>query len=488
VGFTDNINEDFKKLERIWRRTMKMFKKSTLLMVMLLAAVSLLVVACGGGAAPAAAPAEEGAALAEEAAAPSGDAVEITYALWDSAQQPAYEACAAEFQKEHPNIGVKVEQSGWDDYWSTIQTGMVAGNAPDVFTNHLAKYPEFASKNQIVDIQPLVERDSVPTDIYIGDLAELLTRDGKRYGLPKDWDTVAIFYNKGMFEEAGIDPAVMEDWTWNPQDGGTFEETIAQLTIDANGNNALSPDFDKDNVEQYGFIHQGQGNGYGQTQWSFLAAANGFQYQDELWGTQFHYDDPKLAETLEWYHGLMEKGLAPSFSDVSSLGGAALFQSGKGAMTSDGSWNIKNYIDNSNFEVGFGLLPVGPEGRKSMFNGLADSIYVGTEHQEEAWEWVKFLASPTCQNIVGDYAVVFPAIDTAVDKALAAHEAKGADVSAFTEEALDPNGTFLFPVADNASEISTIMQQVEENIYLGQTDDVAGALKTANDEVNALFE
>jgi hypothetical protein len=71
---------------------------------------------------------------------------------------------------------------------------------------------------------------------------------------------------------------------------------------------------------------------------------------------------------------------------------------------------------------------------------------------------------------------------------LAAHEAKGADVSAFTEEALDPNGTFLFPVADNASEISTIMQQVEENIYLGQTDDVAGALKTANDEVNALFE
>ena len=468
---------------------MKTFKKTTLLMVMLLAGVSLLVAACGGGAAPeAAAPAEEGAAPAEEAAAPSGDAAEIRYALWDSAQQPAYEACAAEFAKTNPNISIKVEQSGWDDYWSSIQTGMVAGNAPDVFTNHLAKYPEFAAKNQIVDIQPLVERDSVPTDIYIGDLAELWTREGKRYGLPKDWDTVAIFYNKSMLEEAGVDPAVMKDWTWNPQDGGTFEETIAKLTLDENGNNGLSPDFDKTKVKQYGFIHQGQGNGYGQTQWSFLSASLGFKFQDEIWGTKFHYDDPKLAETLEWYAGLMERGLAPAYPDVKSLGGAALFQASKGAMTSDGSWNIKNYIDNSNFEVGFGLLPVGPEGRKSMFNGLADSIYVGSKNQEAAWEWVKFLGSPTCQDIVGSYAVVFPAVQSGVDKALEAHTAKGADVSAFTEEALDPNGTFLFPVADNASEISTIMQQVEENIYLGQTSDVAGALKTANDEVNALFQ
>jgi multiple sugar transport system substrate-binding protein len=123
-----------------------------------------------------------------------------------------------------------------------------------------------------------------------------------------------------------------------------------------------------------------------------------------------------------------------------------------------------------------------------MFNGLADSIYVGSEHQEEAWEWVKFLASPACQDIVGEYAVVFPAIESGVDKALAAHEENGADVSAFTEEALDPDGTFLFPVTDNASEISTLMRQVEEEIYLDQVDDVQAHLEEANQEVNALFQ
>ncbi len=458
-----------------------------LVLTSILAILSLTLAACGGSAAPA--PAQSAAEKpAASAAAPSGQAVEIRYGLWDSAQQPAYEACAAEFTKQNPNITIKIEQNGWDDYWSGIQTGMVAGNAPDVFTNHLAKYPEFASKGQIINIQPLVDRDKVPTDIYIGDLADLWTRDGKRYGLPKDWDTIAVFYNNKMLEDAGVDPKVMEDWTWNPQDGGTFEETIAKLTIDENGNNGLSPDFDKTKVKQYGFIHQGQGSGKGQTQWSFLAASTGFKYQDEVWGTQFHYDDSRLAETLTWYKNLMDKGFAPPYADVNSLGPSAMFQAGKGAMTSDGSWMISNYVNNSNFEVGFGLLPVGPEGRKSMFNGLADSIFVGTKHQEEAWQWVKFLASPTCENIVGSYAVVFPAIQSGVDKALAAHKEKGLDVSAFTKEALDPNGTFLFPVADHDSEINTIMTQTEEKIYLGQTTDVAAALKQANDEVNALFK
>ncbi|MCK6627776.1 MAG: sugar ABC transporter substrate-binding protein [Anaerolineae bacterium] len=465
---------------------MKMHKRF-IVIITLLAAVSLVLAACGGAAAPESG-SGEAAGSSGEAAAPSNEAVEIRYALWDSAQQPAYEACAVEFQKGKPNIKVKIEQSGWDDYWSGIQTGMVAGNAPDVFTNHLAKYPEFAAKNQIVDIQPLVERDKVPTDIYIGELAELWTREGKRYGLPKDWDTIAIFYNRKMLADAGIDPKVMEDWTWNPKDGGTFEETIAKLTLDENGNNGLSPDFDKTKVKQYGFIHQGQGSGYGQTQWSFLAASIGFKFQDELWGTKFHYDDPRLAETLAWYAGLMQKGYAPAYPDVKSLGGGAMFQAGKGAMTSEGSWNIANYVKNSDFEIGFGLLPVGSEGRKSMFNGLADSIFVGSKHQEEAWEWIKFMASPACQNIVGGYAVVFPAIQSGVDKALEAHKKNGLDVSAFTTEALDPNGTFLFPVADHASEISTIMTQVEEKIYLGETTDVAAALKAANDEVNALFQ
>ena len=475
---------------------MKNMRRYLLLVGLLL--LGLLLVACGGeteggdeggAAATSESGGEEAASGGEESGEveAAADAVTIRYSLWDSGQQPAYEACAAAFTAANPNIIVTVEQFGWDDYWNSIQTGFVSGDAPDVFTDHLAKFPEFAVKEQIMDIQPFVEADGVDLDQYITGLADLWVREGKRYGLPKDWDTIAVVYNKEMLDAAGIDPAVMEDWSWNPVDGGTFEETVAMLTLDANGNNGLSPEFDKENVVQYGFIHQGAGGFSGQTQWSHFAASNGFQFTDGPWTTQYYYDDPALAETLDWYVSLIEKGFAPGLADVTSLGPQQLIISGQGAMTTDGSWQIGIYVDNSTFEVGFGKLPVGPAGRKSMFNGLADSIYIGTEHPEAAWEWVKFAASPECANIVGDSGVVFPAIQSGVERTLAVRDGQGIDVSAFTEEALDPEGTFLFPITDNGAEISAIMDPVMDSIVLGEVD-AATALQEANEQVNALFE
>ena len=412
--------------------------------------------------------------------------VTLRYSLWDANQLPAYEVCAEKFTELNPNISVEIEQSGWGDYWPDLQTAFVAGTAPDVFTNNISKLPEFVSKGQVVDIQPLVERDGVTTDQYIGELAALWAKDDARYGFPKDWDTVTVFYNKAMLDAAGIDPAIMEDWTWNPGDGGTFEEVIAQLTLDANGNNGLSPDFDPENVVQYGFIPEGS-DAYGHTQWSHYAVSNGWYYNDGPWSSRYYYDAPAFIEAVQWYADLaVENGYAPPFEEVSGLGSNAVFAAGKGALTTDGSWMINWYNDNTDFEIGFGKLPIGPEGRKTMFNGISDTIWVGSEHQEEAWEWVKFLASPDCLDVVGSMAVVFPSLQSGVDAALIAFEEKGLDVTAFTEEALDADGTFLYPITDHASEIVAIMKPVMDSIMLGETT-AAEALPEANEKVNTLL-
>jgi multiple sugar transport system substrate-binding protein len=457
---------------------------------------SLVLAACSPAATPAptAAPAQPTTAPAattapaQPTAEPAGEVVTIRYTMWDSAQLPVYQQCADAFQAKNPNIKVSVEQQGWDDYWNAIQTGFVAGDAPDVFTDHLAKYPEFAVKEQIMDIEPLVKRDGVDTSVYLPGLADLWVREGKRYGLPKDWDTIAVFYNADMLEKAGIDPAVMKDWTWNAQDGGTFEETIAKLTLDANGKNGLDPAFDKTQVVQYGFVHQGGGGFAGQTQWSMFAVSNGFKFTDGPWTKKYYYDDPKLAETLVWYRGLVEKGYAPTVETLTGIGGDGFFLAGSGALTTNGSWQVGNYLTNASFKVGFGLLPVGPQGRKSMFNGLADSIYVGTQHPEEAWQWVKFAASAECANIVGDSGVVFPAQQEGVERNLAVRKTQGVDVSAFTDLALNADATFLFPITDNGAEIANIMGPVMDSILLGETTDIAAALKDANEQVNALFQ
>jgi multiple sugar transport system substrate-binding protein len=459
-------------------------------------AASMLLVACGGAAAPAAEPttapeaaaATEAPAATEATAAPAADAVTIRYGLWDGNQQPAYEACAAAFTKDNPNITVKVEQAGWGDYWNGVQTGMVSDTAPDVFTNHLAKYPEFASKEQLVDLKPFIDRDGVDTNQYLAGLADLWGRDGKTYGLPKDWDTIAVVYNQDMLDKAGVTVDELNNAEWNAKDGGSFGQIIKKLTLDANGKNALDADFDKTTVVQYGFIPGGSGGAYGQTQWSHWAVSNGFKFNDGLYATKYYYDDPKLAETIQWYANLnLVDGVAPTLADVKSLGANALFTGGKGALTTDGSWMIGAYTKDTKFKTGFARLPKGPEGRKSMFNGLADSIWVGSKHQEESWQWLKFASSPACENIVGSYGVVFPAIQSGVDAALAAYTAKGLDVSAFTAQATEANGTFLFPVTDHASEIGPIMDALMDSIMLGEKTAVDG-LKEGNDQVNALFQ
>ena len=121
-----------------------------------------------------------------------------------------------------------------------------------------------------------------------------------------------------------------------------------------------------------------------------------------------------------------------------------------------------------------------------MFNGLADSIWSGTAHPEEAWLWVQYLGSVACQLTVGDHAVTFPALQSGVDRMIAHYAAQGVDVSAYTAQVLEEDGLFFVPVTEHATEIVAIMQPVIEAILRGEADP-AVVLPAANDQVNALF-
>jgi multiple sugar transport system substrate-binding protein len=91
-----------------------------------------------------------------------------------------------------------------------------------------------------------------------------------------------------------------------------------------------------------------------------LAVSNGFKFNDGLYATKYYYDDPKFAETIQWYANLnLVDGVAPALADIKSLGANALFTGGKGALTTDGSWMIGAYTKDTKFKVGFARLPKG---------------------------------------------------------------------------------------------------------------------------------
>jgi len=430
--------------------------------------------------APAATPEAEG----ESAAAISG---EITYGLWDSNQLPAYEQCAADFMAANPDVTVTIEQLGWDDYWTKVNAGFVSGDGYDVFTSHLAFYPEFVNNNQILPLDDYIARDGVDVaNTYQPGLASLWTSpDGRQFGLPKDFDTVALFYNKKLADAAGVD---LSNLDWNPTDGGSFEKAIARLTVDKNGKRGDEAGFDKNNVDTFGIWMEGSGGGDGQTQWSFLAAANGWKVNDGPWDTNYKYDDPKFQETIAWWYSLTEKGYMPTFAQQNGVSWADQLAAGKVAMASNGSWMTGSIFGaaSDTFEPALAPTPVGPTGKRaSMYNGLADNIYAGTDNPEAAWQWVKYLGSADCQNTVAAAAVVFPAIPEATDAAVAAMQAKGIDVSAFSVH-IDEGTTFLFPIADKKSKINDIMNPAMEAVMSGKAD--ASSLTAANDAVKALFD
>jgi multiple sugar transport system substrate-binding protein len=447
------------------------------------AALSLTLTACGGGGG-----AESGGGGGGEVIDTSTASGDVNYWLWDNAQLPAYQACADAFKTANPNINVKISQFAWDEYWAKLTNGFIAGDAPDVFTDHLAKYPEFVSQQQLVALDETLTKDGFNVDQYQPGLADLWKgQDGKRYGLPKDFDTIAIFYNKKLVTDAGVKEADLQNLQWNPQDGGTYEKTIAHLTVDESGKRGDEPGFDKSKIKVYGLgLNAGSGGGDGQTQWSMYTGSNNWTHTDKNpWGTHYNYDQPAFQQTIGWFRSLVEKGYMPSVEAVTGQSSPDIFAASKYAMITNGSWTTNQFFDLKGIEVGLAPTPVGPSGKRaSMYNGLADSIWVGSKNKPAAAKWVEFLGSPDCQNIVGEKAVVFPAIPEATDKAEAAWKAKGVDTKAFTVH-VDEKTTFLYPITDHASQITGIMTPAMDNVLTGKAP--PESLTEANNQVNQLF-
>jgi multiple sugar transport system substrate-binding protein len=422
----------------------------------------------------------------------------IEYWLWDSSQQPGYQKCADAFQQQNPGLRIHISQYGWDSYWSKLTAGFIADTAPDVFTDHLAKYAQFVDLKVLRPLDNLGPTSDINDADYQQGLAQLWKgQDGKRYGAPKDWDTVAIFYNRAAVKAAGVDPSKLDSLSWNPRDGGTFEKLVAHLTVDAKGVRGDQPGFDKNHVKVHGFASEGSGGGgWGQTQWSAFTGSAGWQATDKNpWGTHFNLDQPAFQDTLRWYFGLAQKGYMPTYEEIggaNSVGSDKQIQSGTAVMGISGSWMLSTFssltdASGKKLDIGIAPTPIGPTGKRaSMFNGLADSVTTLSKQPENAAKWVKFLSGEQCQDIIGQSGVVFPARPRGTELAVAFNKnQRKLDVTPFTRQVEDKT-TFLFPVTTNAADITALMAPRLDAVYIGSAP--VSSLTTLNNQLNALFK
>jgi multiple sugar transport system substrate-binding protein len=392
---------------------------------------------------------------------------EVRHLLWDSNQRPLYQQCAKDFEAANPGIRIRITQQGWDDYWSTLSLGFIAGTAPDVFTNHLAKTAEFIRNGVLADLAPLMVRDQVRSDIYEPGLMAPWQRDGATYALPADWDTVALIVNLDMARSAGLATDDLRHLNWNPRDGGSFARAVARLSVDETGRRGDDPRFDARRVRVHGYQTPGAGGMFGQTEWSHFAASAGFRFQAQPWDPALRYDDPALVDTLTWLASLSGRGWSATAAAIGKMGADAMFTSRRVAIVPAGSWMVGHFARQTSFAYAWLPLPAGPSGqRASMRNGLAHSLWAGSRNPEEAWRWLRHLGSPACQARVAEAGVVYPAVKGLGEVALAAQRRRGVDASVFLQAA--QGWTFPPPIVGNGAEVTDEVSHTMERIFSGR--------------------
>lgn len=392
----------------------------------------------------------------------NGQVVHLTYALWDANQQPAYQKSIDEFMKAHPNIKVTIEQNPWQQYWQKLNTQIAAHNAPDVFWDHVSEVSQLVGEGALMNISPLIKQDNVDLSVYYPQLLSPYQYQGNYYGLPKDWDTITLFYNKALIQKAGVD---INNLSWNPTDGGTFLQALQKLTVDKNGLHPNQPGFNAQSVNQYGFMSVNSN----QEEYLNYIAMNGGKFLNKTFGTQFEFNQPPAVQALQFLVDLNNKyHVSPPASETNNASNIMeqMFARQQAAIIETGSWNLNFIASQTNFSWGVAELPVGPKGRISVFNGLSDAISATTKHPQEAWELFKWLSSPQSETLIGSLGTVWPGVQSADAGFQAYWQKKGIDVSPFLTEA---HGTTVsYPITSGFDEANTQITDIFNQMYLGQ--------------------
>jgi multiple sugar transport system substrate-binding protein len=441
---------------------MKLKKLAALILAL---AMALSLVACGGG--------STGTTTADSSAggtqASSGSTDSLTINIWDSNQQAGIQEICDDWTAES-GISVKVEVVDWDNYWTLLESGASGGTLPDVFWMHSDYAQIYMENDMLLDLTQYIADDGVDMSQYYSDIAAIYTRsDGNIYALPKDHDTIALLYNKALFDEAGV-AYPTSDWTY--EDMYEAAKAITEATSDDTYGVAMNTSNDQDGWYNYVYAYGGN-------------VVNTEK-------TDTAIDSAESKAGMEMVRKMLSVGTPQAI--VAESGTDSLFQSGKVAMITQGSWMIQSfYTAENSADYAWAELPYADvngdgvcqaEERQSCYNGLGWAADAQCKNPDAAWSLIKYLCSEEGQIKQSELGVTMSSIPGCSDAFADAFE--GMDVSAFTE--IENNGTlYARPGTRNSGTWQTPMKQAGGFLDAWQNPDDPEAMSTACDNVATMI-
>jgi len=303
--------------------------------------------------------------------------VQLVYQDWRTEWFPRMaQQMLEQFHNTHPDIRVFYVPDPVDVEESLLED-MKAGVAPDVFAACCSFFPILAQENQTLDLQPYIEAELSQEIIRDWDPVQyraLQKRDGTQYGLPKYHGALALYYNKDLFDQYGVD---YPNGSWDHDD---YLEAMKRLTHDRNSDGETDLwgsiiDLSWDRIQ----VHVNGWGGY---------------FVDPEAPTICRMGDSQALEAMEWLRARMwDDQVMARPLDVQNMGTQQAFITEKVAMAEDGSWALKNILSNANFRVGVAPLPSGPARRVTLATTDGFGIFQGTRYPQASWELMKFLIS-----------------------------------------------------------------------------------------------
>ena len=305
----------------------------------------------------------------------------LTYYYWNEPQKPMIDQTIAEFNKVYPDIKIESTVIPWGEYWTKLQTSLPSGAGPDLFQINAPHAVDYIPAGLLLSLQDFIDRDQVDMSLYAEGITALYRFDNKQYAMPKDYDSIALLYNKEMFDAAGL-PYPDDTWTWE-----TLRENAQKLTI---------------GDSQYGFAV----DSYMQTGLGNFIFQNGGQIFEEG-NLKSAINSPQNAETLQYLQDLMYVDkVSPSAAELTETPSYMMFQAEQVAMITFGSWYVDALLETLGDKMGVAPMP-SKETRATMLHGIGYAIAANTQYPEEAWAFVNFCAQQEAMTLQA--SVVLPA-------------------------------------------------------------------------------
>lgn len=293
---------------------------------------------------------------------------EITYFTFSAAPDHLdhLDEMIAVFEEDNKEITVKVETAGWDDYFNKLQVNIAGGIAPDVFELNYENFVTYAAKGALYDMDTLASADSsFSKDVFYPRSYDSFSYKGSQYGLPETFSTVVLYYNKDLFDAAGLDYP-QEDWTWD--DAIRAAKKIR--------------DPEKDIWGLYSGIQF----------WEFykkIAQNGGSVYDDK---GNIVIDSKQNVEALQTMLDIQNKhGIMPTDAELAGVSDGDLFVSGKLGMLVSGIWMFGAFGE-ADFNWDIEVEP-GMSTKATHFFANALAISSKTEKADSAWKWARFFSS-----------------------------------------------------------------------------------------------